>query len=286
MTQPFGEIKSESNRDEPPKIKRSRKKLIWGIILFVFGLLMLFSLFKFGSLIAFFLVFPWISEYLELHAALNPWLAKMIAILPAILFVISVGMILSFRRRKRLIGIILGSSAYLAFCGFMYYADANLLFDPETGEPKKCFSARLDSYVEVPCEWEIDPQTGNPVIRDPAEIKSLNRSKEMVSRPPITIETVELNPNLRLFTPDGQPLFWYYEHANGDFELFMQPGRHPQLNIPLKPIDTQVAMRLRYPNEVTDITLPPTSSASDPEQRSALEKLRDHLMRTKKQLEK
>ncbi|HCC23757.1 TPA: hypothetical protein DF272_06315 [Candidatus Falkowbacteria bacterium] len=96
MTKPFAAIKSESNKTETPVTKHNRKKLIWGFILVAFGLLMLFSLFKFGSIIAFFLVFPWFAEYMEVHAAINTWLAKIIAFLPAIFFIISVGMIFSF----------------------------------------------------------------------------------------------------------------------------------------------------------------------------------------------
>ena len=60
------------------------KKLILGILLLGLAIWLLLGLFRFGSIIAFFWIFEIISNELSLTAGINPYLAKIIAFIPAI----------------------------------------------------------------------------------------------------------------------------------------------------------------------------------------------------------
>jgi len=266
------------------KTRLNRNKLILGVILVVFGGLALFSLYKFSSFFAFLFVFPWLTEYLEIHAAIDPWQAKLIAFLPAVFIVIGIGMFFSLRKEKRIIGIVMASVGYLSFCGFMYYADNHYPFNPATGESNTCYVNNLNGYSAVPCSWEVDPQTGNPVIKDPEEVKNIARIIGQKATGSTEARSIKTTPSTRFFGNDGKPLIWYSERPAGNFYFASEPGFDPQFQIELKPITSEIVHRFHYPESYKKIPkatfAPGTPNTTRPGPRSeygtALEDFRNY----------
>lgn len=279
------------------RLKFSR--LILGIICIALAVLILLALIRFGSVFAFLMIYPWISDALQSSTGMSHWMASLIAFVPAVVGVIGIGMLFSWNRKKRTIGLIMASVAYLVTCGFMYSIEADRSFDPLTGKANKCFAAGLDGYEEISCEWKFHPETGNPVITDPAQIKNIITAMNVSESEPRVTNRVRPNKNLRFFSVDGRPLYWYYQFPDGKIDLFDSPGRHPHFgkDIILQPITAEIVKILLYPQDDWDIervNLPDSKpiSQGDPKalsstnngNDSAMEVLRDLYIERKKQL--
>ncbi|HCC23756.1 TPA: hypothetical protein DF272_06310 [Candidatus Falkowbacteria bacterium] len=123
-------------------------------------------------------------------------------------------------------------------------------------------------YIEVPCSWEIDPQTGNPVIKDPDNIKTIARAQQFKKPVSHEIVSIKTTQNTRYFGNDGQPLIWYSERATDDFYFASEPGFDPQFQIELKPITPEIVKRIYFPERYKKLPKA-TFSPPDPEQAEA-----------------
>lgn len=268
------------------------KKLILGILAIGLAIWLVLVLLRFGSIIAFFWIFDIVTNELVLSGGFNQYLARIIAFLPAIAILWSIGLLFSKDKQKRRLGMIVGGACYLLYSGLMFALESNRYFDPATGAPTKCYAAGLTGYDEVPCNTEFHPQTGNAVIKDPAQIKAIIMAKQTADAPLQTVARVKPTSDMRFFTPDGKPLFWYYQHPDGTVEIFGTPGKHPQLNVELNPITPEIAAAIIYPNQhplsaKIKVATPPPSSDQPTEKEdpnNPLVKLRDHLQNVRSQL--
>ncbi|MEK7159556.1 MAG: hypothetical protein AAB766_03610 [Patescibacteria group bacterium] len=263
------------------------KKIIIGGLLIALGLLLLFGLIRFGSLLAFLYIFSRISELLTVSLGLNEWLAKIIAFAPAVFFTVGTGYLLTFNRARFQRGLILCSIGYLAICIFMYSVNAGHAYDPISGKATKCYAAGFSGYEEISCEWKFHPQSGKPVISDPEQIKEIIRSQAVTKNPPKVGQKVKLTKDIRFFSVDGTPLVWYYQYPNGKIELFSTPGHHPQLNTVLQPINAEIAQLLFNPknrHEADLISFADETDSRNSDGKTALEAYRDHLIKLREQL--
>ncbi|MBT5503461.1 hypothetical protein HN643_00955 [Candidatus Falkowbacteria bacterium] len=277
------------------RLKFSR--LILGIICIALAILIFMALIRFGTVFAFLMIYPWISDALQSSAGMNHWLASIIAFVPAVVGVIGIGMLFSWNRKRRTIGMVMAGIAYLTTCAFMYSIEADRSFDPITGKANKCYAAGLNGYEEISCEWKFHPETGNPVITDLGEIKKIITSMNVSESEPRISNKVRPNKNLRFFSVDGTPMYWYYEFPDGVIDMFDSPGRHPHFNTVLQPITPEIVKIVLYPQDNWDIervNLPDSKpiSQGDPKalssansgNDSAMEELRDLYIERKKQL--
>ena len=265
------------------------KKLILGILIIGLAIWLLLGLLRFGSIIAFFWIFEIIVNELTLAAGLNKYLAMIIAFVPALALLWSVPLMFSLNKRKRNLGMIMGGACYLLYSILMFSLESNHYFDPATGAPTKCYASGLTSYDEVPCNTEFHPQTGNPVIKDPAQIKSIIMAKHTAEAQLQPVSRVAPSSDMRFFTPDGKPLYWYYQHPNGEIEIFDTPGKHPQLNVELNSITAEIAAAIIYPGEhplstMIKVAIPPKTDGQKEDPNNPMVKLRNHLQNVQGQL--
>ena len=265
------------------------KKLILGILIIGLAIWLLLGLLRFGSIIAFFWIFEIIVNELTLAAGLNKYLAMIIAFVPALALLWSVPLMFSLNKRKRNLGMIMGGACYLLYSILMFSLESNHYFDPATGAPTKCYASGLTSYDEVPCNTEFHPQTGNPVIKDPAQIKSIIMAKHTAEAQLQPVSRVAPSSDMRFFTPDGKPLYWYYQHPNGEIEIFDTPGKPPQLNVELNSITAEIAAAIIYPGEhplstMIKVAIPPKTDGQKEDPNNPMVKLRNHLQNVQGQL--
>ncbi len=273
---------------------KRKTRIFLGLTLIAIAILLLISLLKFGSLFAFLWVFPSIAELLHDELGLNQWLSNIIAIIPAIGVMIGLNYVFSMDKTKRRIGFAVAIVCYLAFCTFMYFMQSGRNFDPKTGEAQICFAEGLDGYEAVPCNWKFHEQTGKPVIRDKEKIDKIIQSQNIRTKGLTPVKTVEITNDLRFFTPEGTPLFWYYETPTGEIDVFDEPGRHPQYNTILIPINSEIVQKLLNPKsqkELQKIRLHPSNSSEkqatneNDNSDNPLQALKDRLEYTKSQLQ-
>ena len=118
-----------------------------------------------------------------------------------------------------------------------------------TGETMKCYAATIDGYIEVPANWKITPW-GAPIIRNPKVIREIANSKLIEKQGIPRVDKVTIFKEMAFFTPDGQPLYWYYQLPDGRIDFFPRPGYHPQYKVILTPVNSEiVALALSYVNE-------------------------------------
>jgi hypothetical protein len=212
------------------------RKIVLVIIGLSICLLVMISLVKFGNLLAFLMVFPWIVDLL-VNAGLDIWLARLITVPIACIMVAGLGLALSFSATKRNAGLAIFACGMMLWSLAMFHMTKENLFDPISGHASKCYAITPDGYEFVNCAWKYHPLYGSAVQPATKEMASA----EWVAKNGLShIQTIKADKNLRFFSQDGSPLVWYYQHSDGSLELFSQPGRHPQLNVPLKPVDAAV----------------------------------------------
>jgi hypothetical protein len=210
------------------------------IVLVIIGLsiciLLILSLVKFGNLLAFMMVFPWIVDHL-VNAGLDIWLARLITVPIACIMVIGLGLALSFSSGKRNTGLAIFASGIMLWSLAMFHVTKENLFDAISGQASKCYAVTPDGYEFVNCAWKYHPLYGSTVQPATKEMASA----EWVAKNGLPhIQTITPDKYLSFFSQDGSPLVLYYQHPNGSLELFSKPRRYPQLNVPLKPVDATI----------------------------------------------
>ena len=202
------------------------------------------------------MIFSWIVSILVNDVGMNIWLARLVSLVPTVVCVVALTYSLSFipqfqkafpfiksNKKKRLIGNITLVACILTFFTFMYISETTKRFNPLTGESIMCLARGLDGYEEISCNWKYHPTTGSPVVKDKKTLRELYSASDPQTG---SIDTVSFNENIRLFTAEGSPLVWYHKLADGTIQLFDSPGRHPQLNVKLMPMNSKVAQEILY----------------------------------------
>jgi len=236
-----------------PKISKTRTVFSW-IAYLTIAVIVIIALIKLANILTFLMIFSWVVDALVTSLGMNIWLARLVSLVPTVVCVVALTYSLSFipqfqkafpfiksNKQKRLIGNVTLVGCVLMFFTFMYVSETTKRFDPITGESKLCLALGANGYEEVSCLWEYHPTTGKKVVKDKKTLQRLYATNDPQAG---SIDTVKFNKNIRLFSSEGSPLFWYHELPDGTIHLSNNPGNHPQLNVELKPIDKKIAARL------------------------------------------
>ncbi|MBN1472527.1 MAG: hypothetical protein JW925_12155 [Syntrophaceae bacterium] len=216
------------------------RKIILIIATLGFCLLLVVGLIKFGSLLAFLMIFPWIVDKL-VNAGFDIWLARLITVPLACIMVLGIGLAFSISSQRRNTGLAIFAAGLMLWSAAMFAMSKDYIFDPISGKSRKCYAITPDGYETVPCVWKVHPVYGSPVQKPSREALAADW---VIKNGLHRMRKIEPERDLRFFAQDGAPLVWYYQGPEGKFELFSQPGRHPQLNVPLKPVDASVVGRI------------------------------------------
>ena len=217
-----------------------KRKVIIALLGLGVCILIILSIIKFGNLLAFLMVFPWIVDHL-VAAGINIWLARLITMPIAITAVLGLSMALSFSAIKRNMGLAIFAISIALWSLAMFQMTKDNIFDPISGKAQQCYSVTPNGYEKVSCAWKVHPLYGTNVLSATREMVT---AQWVVDHGLPVIESIIPEKNLRFFSQDGLPLVWYYQHPNGRLELFAQPGYHPQLNVALKPVDAEIVKKL------------------------------------------
>lgn len=233
------------------------KQIFWGVFFAGLAVILLIGLMKFSNILAFLMILPWLANQLVEKSGMNIWLARAIATIPTILFLVGLSMSMSyfptfqkkfpflrFQKIKRIWGYALLTTLFIGYSITMFAMDDAQLFDPKTGHAKKCLALGTTDYEEINCDWDFHPVTGNPVIKDRAQVKAIFTAKQTSPHDPGPSKKIINNGQLRFFDSAGNPLVWYYEYEDGRIELFDQPGKHPQWNTDLIAINPAIVKKL------------------------------------------
>ena len=214
------------------------KKLSWYLLVIGLCVLALIGIIRFGSLFAFFMVFPWIGEQVVAATGIDARLANFMAIPAAIYMVIAVALMFSFKSFKRHLGFGLFVAGLLIWNLAMFTVSKNDIFDPK-GASKKCVAKNTNGVYEYEdCGRKVHRLYGTEVVPATKELVALMQFQKNGIP---AIQRIKPDRNMRFFAQDGSPFVWYYQYQDGRIELFGQPGSHPQLKVVLNPINSQTA---------------------------------------------
>jgi len=86
--------------------EQNRKKIVWGIVLIVLGILLLIGLSKFGSILSILLIYPWVMSKIT-GISSDSYLARIIAVPAAIAIGLTFWQLILGNKKKRILGILI-----------------------------------------------------------------------------------------------------------------------------------------------------------------------------------
>ncbi|CAN2042676.1 conserved membrane hypothetical protein [Candidatus Magnetomoraceae bacterium gMMP-15] len=226
------------------KNKRTIVISICVILCFIIVFLVLLGL---KELFTFEWLFSAITKNIISELGYNIWLARALAAIFALLLTFAIFLILTWGKGakiKRSYGLILLSFSIIGYSVFIYFSSKDNQFKSD-GTYSKCYSRGIDGKIEfVSCNWKVHPNYGTPVLPVTPEImQEIQIQKYGVPES----NTLTVTRETRFFSFDGKPLIWYYQHADGKTEFFDKPGRHPQLNVVLSEVNSEIVKQyLQY----------------------------------------
>lgn len=233
------------------KDNKNPMKLLAALLCMGLLILMGISLFKFGELLTFYSVFPWIVDTIARETGMNIWLARSLAVPLAALMIYALRLSLSWNdESKRQLGLIIVAAVIMITSLIMFFVEKDYVFSA-AGVPVKCYASTPSGYEEVPCNWNVHRVFGTPVIRDPEKIRAVVTSGWMAKQDkPLTSKKIIPTADIAFFSPGGEPILWYYQHPDGKLDFFAKPGFHPQLRVMLSPVNSEIAsLAMRYLQE-------------------------------------
>ena len=121
----------------------------------------------------------------------------------------------------------------LIFCALLSITGCNM--SSQKGD-EKCYVSNGVNYEYCDCSDSLQPKRKGRVRLVSPEIAFVI---DNVGKTPVTRIIPDINT--RFFTNDGDPLVWYYQNDQGQYEFFNLPGAHPQLHDTLNPMDKSTA---------------------------------------------
>lgn len=214
-------------------------KKILGIGLILFFLLILISLIKFGSIIGFFVIYPWMRDFLG-GAGVNPFLAKSLAIGSTIavwaiifrlIFKWGTGEERFLMFSKRTWGIILLVGIFMLQGIGMFFVTREENFSRE--------GTALRYYTRNPISGEIllKDHPGYDAFGLKAEPITPEIAKELALQKMYPQAEVSQNQIKNFFDRrTGKPLVYYYQDENGTCHFYACEGYSPQTGKKLAPV--------------------------------------------------
>lgn len=265
---------------------RERMNLRFSWILIAFAVIALvLGLICYGNVLAFLLMFDGIVSRLATTFQLDIFLARALAIVFGVVFVLFVSpLVFSLRAKKRRAGILITATVFFWIFTAAYWVNEDTVFNPD-GSARKCMAWNPEKGEwddNVPCGWKVHPDYGTKVFPASQEMVVM---KNTIENGPGTFKRVTPDRNMRFFAPDGSPLLWYYKDDKGRYEI-LYGNEHPQHPGKALPVDEKTAdLILKYLEEgrhdmiITDRPIfSRKSTGASVEGMNALEELRSTLI--------
>jgi len=241
---------------------RSIYAILGYIIIALAVLLIIFGLFKFGNLIGFFLIYPWIYSKIS-ESQINIHLAEAFAALAT--FLIIIGLKFAFRNRWYALGLV--TLMIVAQGIFSFWAEKDMLFQMTDGEALKHYT--VNPYTREIIKWERScfDQFGSKSAPFTATIAKEYWRQRHDKRFPN--EAIPANGIKNWFDCyDGTPLVYYSETA-GKYRFFLREGYDNKWGIKLAPVTrdvyAQYQQKLRIEREKeTEVQIAPTPFRPSP----------------------
>lgn len=213
--------------------------------------LMLGAVLLFSSLIGYLTIYEIVNyAYGRIREATgaSPWLV--LGFLFALLgpFVWSLKHAFSpFSKQKTVAKVALG--VYVSgFCFAMFFLSKEFYFRAQRSgneviiQAEKCFVRTPKGVKIVECD-DVDPKTGlKPEPLTPQLVEMLERRKENMFPQRLSYSNVG---EIEFFdTISGEVKVWYAE-VDGSVELYDNYGRHPKINVELRPVTPEIVLRVR-----------------------------------------
>lgn len=221
-------------------------KLFVGISLIVVSLLILIGLVKFGSLFAFFMIYPYvISEIIGM--GINPYLSKIIAFLVAIAILFVIKYVFSWRAEKRNIGYAILAGLFIVHSLTMFFITRDRFFGFQ-GEPLK-YCCRDSISNELICEdapgyCQDGTQRHSITAEEVVELKA-RESSDKYNLKSATMEIPCWEVKNWFNAKNGQVLIYYEENPANNFHCYAGAGFSPITGRELKPVNAEVINRIK-----------------------------------------
>lgn len=212
-----------------------RTKLFTGLLLILFGTLIVYGFWKFGTILGFFLVYPWMLTRVS-GLIINPHLANIVALAATVVIYFGVYHYV-YRRNKNygyacLIGLLALHSV------FLFFSEKNRFYSQITGEPIKYYTVNpIDGEYQVFEKPTFDAfgQRAKAVdFRTAQEIYRQEHSDQFPNKE-VPFSTIENFFDQRT----GQAFVYHYQNASG-YHFFMHDGFDPVTGRRLYPVTPEV----------------------------------------------
>lgn len=223
------------------QLLKSRKLAILLLILLpvLFGL-GVYGFLRTGSFLTVFVLYSWMWGWLHEHLGLHVQLARAVAALCALPLLLVLGMMFASDPQVRRKGIALFFA--ISACVFvgMYFMTRDWNFDRASGEPARWYVMTLQGcrFFDAP---GYDPELG--IALKPVTTQALKEC-EALERGFASASVDQTQDNVYFDRITGEPVVWYFKHADGSVELFSMPGFHPRYQSALKPITVDVVREM------------------------------------------
>ena len=175
-------------------------------------------------------------------AGLSPYLAKAVAFLLVLPALGAFAWCFSASQQKRLTGrYVLAGLASMYFAALWFVTmDQKITRD---GMALKCFVVREDQVVWRDIKFVgLDPETGRPCEAAKPHLLPVLAKLHSLLQSGRQLQTID--PAGRFFSPIGDPVVWYHERKQGEFDFYDAPGFDPKTGQPLVPVSKEVVERL------------------------------------------
>lgn len=237
-------------------------RVIVALMFIAAGVLILIGLYKFGTILGFFLFYPWLLSKILSSVDINYHLAEIIAILSA--GGICFG---AWKFYRKYPGYVLGCIVLLmvAQSSYMFFSERNRFYSFSTGQPIKYYTINpLSGEIQVfdRAIYDALGQKAQPVNFKIA--KEIYRQKNVAKFPNDEVSAQSIK---NFFDPmSGKALVYYCQNKEG-YHFYLHEGFDPKTGRQLIPVTSQIVetLNLQSAPESKPASEAPNSAASLPD---------------------
>lgn len=211
-------------------------RVIAALIFIAAGVLILIGLYKFGTILGFFLIYPWLLSKILVSVDIDYHLIEIIALLTAA--GLYYGVWRGIYRKHPQYGLACIIGLLILQSGFMFFSERNRFYSLSTGQPIKYYTINpLSGEIQVFDRVIYDAlgQKARPV--DFEISKEIYRQKHAKKYPNEEVPSEKIK---NFFDPmTGKPLVYYYQDKDG-YHFFLREGYDTKTGLKLTPITSEI----------------------------------------------
>lgn len=226
-------------------------KLLAGLVLLIFATMIILGLWKFGTILGFFLVYPWVFSKI-LGVVINPHLANAIALIVAI--ALYFGIYKTIYKRHKNWGYVCFIGIFVLQSIFTFFGEQNRFFSLTSGEPIKYYTTNpITGEVQV-FDRPIYDAFGQKAVPITFRIaQDIYRQEHGVEYPNKEVPYDRIKNFFDQRT--ARPLAYYYLDQEG-YHLFLHDGYDPMTGKALSPVTSGIVERLHRSYSVQSQSVP------------------------------